>query len=508
MDGLIVSGDRAWPRAQVLERAARAATGLASTGAGPANAVAVLLRNDIPFLECMLAAGTIGAYCVPINWHFTEEEVRAIIEDSQPTHLVVHADLLPRIRRAIPDHVTTLVVPTPAELRAAYGLADDLAAPPAGALDWAEWLAGFAPWRDKAGELRGNIVYTSGTTGRPKAVRRDPIPPDQREAYARLRADWFGFRPGLRTAMVGPLYHSVQSTYAYAALHLGTVILTPRFHAENLLALIERERLTHLHLVPTMMHRLIQLPRDVRERYDVSSLECVIHGAAPCPSEVKRRTIDWLGPIVHEYYGTSETGMVSRSSSEEWLARPGTVGKPLPGRVVRIYDEDGAALPPNRDGIVYMNFGMVPNFTYQHADDLRARIERDGLVTTGDIGYVDEDGYLFLCDRRQDVIISGGVKIWPAEVEGALAAHPAVHDCAVFGVPDADFGQVPAAVVQPAEGWDVSAEELRTFLQARLARFKVPRVVEIRETVPRDDSGKIYRRLLRDSFAAAAVGAS
>ncbi len=501
-DGVIVSGGRVCSRAHLMDRAARAATGLASTNGGDGATIAILLRNDMPFLECMLAAGMIGAYCVPINWHFTEDEVRGIFEDSQPSHLVVHADLFRAIRSVVPGRTTVLVVPPPPEVCDAYGIAGELAAPPDGTLEWEAWLDQFAPWTGKMGALRGSMFYTSGTTGRPKAVRREPIPPEQRDAYARLRADWFGFRSGMRTAIVGPLYHSVQSTYAYSALHLGTVVLAPRFDAERLLRQIEEERLTHLHLVPTMMHRLIQLPREVRDRYDVSSLEFVIHGAAPCPHEVKRRMIDWLGPIVHEYYGTSETGMVSRSSSAEWLEREGTVGRPLPGRIVRVYDEAGTVLPPNQDGLVYMSLGMVPDFTYHNADAHRASVQRDGLVTTGDIGHLDDDGYVFLCDRRQDVIISGGVKIWPAEIEGMLASHAAVHDCAVFGIPDAEFGQAPAAVVQPVAGRHLSAEELRAFLGARLARFKVPRVFDIRESLPRDESGKIFKRVLRESYAA------
>jgi long-chain acyl-CoA synthetase len=280
----------------------------------------------------------------------------------------------------------------------------------------------------------------------------------------------------------------------------GTVILVPKFDPEQLLAMIAQRRLTHLNLVPTMMHRLLQLPAAVRERYDVSSLEFVIHGAAPCPPDVKRRLIEWWGPIVHEYYGTSETGMVSRSSSHEWLEREGTVGRPYPGRVVRICDDQGVVQPARAEGLVYMNLGAVPNFTYHNAHAQRREIERDGFVTTGDVGYVDEAGYLFLCDRRLDVIISGGVKIWPAEIEGVIATHPGVADCAVFAIPDADFGQAPAAAVQPMADCVLSVEELRAFLAQRLAGFKVPRVFAIHAALPRDDSGKVFKRLLRQPY--------
>ena len=471
------------------------------TGLRDGGAVAVLLRNDVVLLECMLAAATVGAYYLPINWHSTAEELRFILDDVEPSHLVIHADLYRRIRHAIPGRMNVLVVPTPAELCAAYGIGAVDAVPPDGVTSWDDWITQWSPWTDSPGTLRGTMIYTSGTTGRPKAIRRDPIPPQEREAYAKLRAEWFGFRPGLRTAIIGPMYHSVQLTYAHAALQSGgTVLLEPRFDAEALLDLISDHKLTHLHLVPTMMHRLVSLPRAVRDRFDPSSLEFVIHGAAPCPHDVKRSLIDWWGPIVHEYYGTSESGMVSRSSSEEWLARPGTVGRPWPGRIVRIDDDAGAPVPPNTEGLVYMSLGQVPNFTYHNAETRRSEIERDGLVTTGDIGYLDEDGYLFLCDRRQDVVIAGGVKIWPAEVEGVLMGHPAVADCAVFAIPDGDLGQVPAAAVQLVPEKAASPEELRDYLRERIARFKVPRLITVLNQLPRDDSGKIFRRLLREPY--------
>lgn len=502
-DGVVRSGTRSLTRAALAERAGRAANALLTSGLREGGAIAVMLRNDLPFLECMLATGSAGAYCVPINWHYTAQEVGYILRDSGASHLLIHADLLERVRDVLPAELTVLVAATPPEVCASYAIPAEQARVPAGQLDWDQWLAQAPLWSGRPRALHGSMFYTSGTTGRPKAVRRAPVRPDQRESYAHLRATWFGLRPGLRTSMIGPLYHSVQSTYAYSALQVGgSVLLEPRFDAQRLLASIERERLTHLHLVPTMMQRLVQLPDAVRGRFDLSSLEFVIHGAAPCPPDVKRRLIEWWGPIVHEYYGTSETGLVSRSSSAEWLARVGTVGRPWPGRSVRIYDEHGQERPPRHEGHVYMSLGAVPDFTYHHADEQRALIERDGLVTTGDIGYLDEDGYLFLCDRRQDLVIAGGVKIWPAEVEAALCAHPAVLDCAVFGIPDDDLGQVPAAVVQTRPECAVSPEELRAFLGQRLARFKLPRLIEISDELPRDDSGKIFKRVLRERHAA------
>jgi long-chain acyl-CoA synthetase len=342
------------------------------------------------------------------------------------------------------------------------------------------------------------MIYTSGTTGLPKGVKKNPVSPDNRRAYLDLRAQWFGHRHGMRTAIVGPMYHSVQSTYAIAAVQSnGVVYLMPKFDAEAVLELIHTARLTHLHLVPTMMIRLLQLPERVRRQYDVSSLEFVVHGAAPCPRETKRKMIDWWGKIIFEYYGTTEAGMVCRSSSEEWLEREGTVGKAWPGRTIRIYDEEGNPQPPNVPGEVYMSLGLVPDFTYHNAAGKREQIGRDGLITNGDIGYLDEDGYLFLCDRKYDTIISGGVNIYPFEIESVLLSHPAVFDCAVYGVPDANLGEVPAASVQLRIGVTASPEEFADFLNERLARFKVPRRIEMCEALPRDESGKIYKRLLK-----------
>jgi long-chain acyl-CoA synthetase len=497
MSGFIRSGERQLVLGGFRERAARAAGGFAAEGVGDAGVVALLLRNDFAFLEAMFAANLIGSYTVPINWHFQREEVRYILADCGASHLVAHADLLAALGDAVPPRVRVLAVAPPPELQRIYG-----ATPggDGGCDDWDRWRDRQEPWTAPAVPARGSMFYTSGTTGRPKGVKRRPVPAGDRAAVAQLRAQWFGHRPGMRTAMIGPMYHSVQSSYAIASVASeGSVILMPCFEAEEVLRLIERERLTHLHLVPTMMSRLVRLPEEVRRSYDLSSLEFVIHGAAPCPRDVKRALIAWWGPIIHEYYGTTEAGMVSRCSSAEWLAREGTVGRPWPGRVVRICDADGQQVPARTEGRVYMSLGQLPDFDYHNAPDKRAAIEHGGLITSADIGFVDEDGYLFLCDREDDTVISGGVNVYPAEVEEALAGHPAVRDCAVFGIPDAEFGEALAAVVQPA-GEGLSAEELRAFLRARIAHFKVPRHFEFRSELPRDDSGKIFRRVLRAPY--------
>jgi long-chain acyl-CoA synthetase len=499
--GIAQSGNRQLTLDEVNERVARVAAGWESIGVTEGSTVAIMLRNDLPFIESVLAANRLGAYYVPINWHQKTEEVNYILVDSHATHLVIHSDLLDGIKDGIPGEVTVFCVSTPPEICEAYAISPDKAVTPGGCLEWESWLQQYEPLTERATPTRGSIVYTSGTTGPPKGVKRDPVKLENREAYAQLRRQWFGHRPGMRTAIFGPLYHSVQASYALAAISAhGQVLLLPKFDAEQLLRLIEAERLTHLHLVPTMMSRLLQLPPSVSQKYDLSSLEFVIHGAAPCPPEIKRRMIQWWGPIIHEYYGTSEAGMVSRSSSTEWLQREGTVGKPWPGRVVKIYDDEGRVLPVNTEGEVYMSLGLMPDFTYHNVEHKRTEIERDGLITNGDIGYLDEEGYLFLCDRKHDVVISGGVNIYPAEIEAVLTTHPDVFDCAVFGVPDEEFGEILIAMVQPLEERALAVAELSAFVRARLANFKVPRRFEIRDSLPRDDSGKIFKRLLRDPF--------
>ncbi len=498
--GTVHSAGRRLPVAELNQRAARAASMLAATGARPGRAVALLLRNDVAFLEALFAAHFVGAYAVPINWHFKADEVDHILRDCGATHLVVHSDLARTGLGRAPDGVTVLCVPTPAEVRAAYGISAPEASVPAGLPEWDGWLGRGTPGRAPGAPAGGTMSYTSGTTGRPKGVRRQPVSAERRRAVAEQSQRWFGNRPGMRTAIVGPLYHSVQNTYAAAAVRApgSTVVLVPRFDAEGLLGLVETHRLTHLHLVPVMMQRLVRLPAGVRARYDLSSLEFVVHGSAPCPPHVKRQLIAWWGPVVHEYYGTSEAGMVSRASSEEWLRREGTVGRAWPGRTVRIYDERGRVVPPGVEGEVYMSLGDTPDFTYQNDGEKRASIEREGLITSGDVGYLDEDGYLYLRDRKSDVVISGGVNIYPAEIEAALAGHPAVQDCAVFGVPDDEYGEALMAVVEPRPGERVAAEDLRPWLTARLASFKVPRTFAVAGSLPRDESGKIRKRLLRD----------
>ena len=347
------------------------------------------------------------------------------------------------------------------------------------------------------------MIYTSGTTGRPKGVRREPAGDAGTARMLEMVATVMGIAPDkeIRSVVTGPMYHSAPNFYAlYAAQCGATIFLQPRFDAEQLLQLIEAERITHIHMVPTMFVRLLKLPEAVQARYDVSSLEFVVHAAAPCPPDIKRAMIDWWGPVINEYYGGTETGAVTFHTAEEALAKPGTVGRALPWGIARIYDDDGKQLGPNEIGEVFLRLKDWPDFTYHGQDERRREIERDGLVSCGDVGYLDEDGYLFLCDRAKDMVISGGVNIYPAEIEAVLIGMPGVHDCAVFGIPNEEYGEELCAYVEPENGAGLTADDVRGYLRANVAGYKVPRTVEFQSPLPREDSGKIFKRKLREPY--------
>jgi long-chain acyl-CoA synthetase len=504
LQGRILSGERELGQAELLDRAARAATGFAAIGVGNEDAVAIMLRNDFPFFEASMAANMLGAHPVPLNWHFREEEGGYILRDCAARVLVIHADLLPQIEAGIPRGVEVLVAETPPDIRSAYGIAEDASRPPEAARSWSDWVSDQEPRELMTSpHPPSSMIYTSGTTGNPKGVRRNPFTVESAARYTAMVKAIFGFSEegDFRTAVTGPMYHAAPNAYGlYAARNGGFCILQPRFDPEGLLALIQEHRLTHLHMVPTMFVRLLKLPEGVRARYDLSSLEFVVHAAAPCPPDIKRRMIEWWGPVINEYYGATETGGVVVHTAEEALRKPGTVGRPVPGGHVRIYDDDGHVLGPREIGDVYLKIDDFPDFTYNGLDEKRQEIERDGMVTAGDVGYLDEDGYLFLCDRKKDMVISGGVNIYPAEIEGVLIDMPGVKDCAVFGIPDEEFGEALCAYIEPEPGAKPSDGEVRTYLLSRLARYKVPRVVELIGELPREDSGKIFKRKLRAPY--------
>lgn len=503
LNGGAISGAREVPMEALGERAQRAAAGLKELGVGPGSSVALFLRNDIAFFEASLAAGSLGAYSTPVNWHYNAEEAGYIFANSDAKAIVVHADLLPGIEAGLPDGVAVFVVTTPPEVQAAYGIDPALCAVPAGRTDWDTWIEGNEPLPPSEIAAPGSMIYTSGTTGRPKGVRRAAPTPDELMARVETVGLVMGMGPGegARTVITGPMYHSAPNAYGGLALQFGgTVYLQPRFDPQELLAMIEQHRITHLHMVPTMFVRLLKLPDEVKSKYDLSSLRFVVHAAAPCPPDIKARMIEWWGPVINEYYGSTEVGPVTFCGSEDWLEHPGTVGSSVPNVTLRILDENGDDVRQGEPGEVFCVNNGFGDFTYHKDDQKRRDSELEGLISVGDIGYVTDDGFLFLCDRKNDMVISGGVNIYPAAIEAVIHNLPGVHDCAVFGIPDDEYGEKLCAVIEPEAGADLSADQVRGFAREHLAGYMVPKVVEFQSGLPREDSGKIFKRKLRQPY--------
>lgn len=482
----VISGERCMDHAELMAVSRRAASGLHDLGVWQGDQVALLMRNDLPFLQASLAAGMLGASPVPINWHSTPEEIAYILDDSGAKVLVAHADLLTEGVLAVCGNVEVVAVITPVEIASAYGIASTLCQVAGGLPEWSSWLGAYPEWHDTPRTVSGPMFYTSGTTGRPKGVKRKAASPEVIAGIERRTAVAWGFsEEAIRAVLTGPLYHSAPNAYALQVVRRGgLLVMQPRFNPEGLLELVERHRITHLHMVPTMFVRLLALPAEVKARYDLSSLVFVTHGSAPCPPEVKRLMIGWWGPIIHEYYAMTEIGLVTASSSEEWLAHPGSVGKALPG-----VDIMTAA-----DGEIQVRSETTTRFSYHRAEEKTDAVRIGDFIATGDIGHLD-DGFLYISDRKSDMIISGGVNIYPAEIEQQLAGLPGLRDCAVFGVPDQEFGERVVAILESDDV--LEAEQVKAWLKPRLSNYKMPREIHFARSLPREDSGKIKKRLVR-----------
>ena len=458
--------------------------------------VAVFMENNPRFLEIQGAAERTGLYYTLVNSYLSPEEVAYIVDDCQARLFfssaakrevaLAAAGQTPKVERYFMVDVEPGTAPAPFE-----SYADAVGAFPA------------EPVPDE--QIGAALLYSSGTTGRPKGILR-PLPegppgtPLPVMAFVRLL---FGMREGMVYLSPAPLYHSAPQASVAVSLRMGsTVVVMEHFDAEQFLALVERHRVTHTQMVPTMFSRLLKLPEEVRLRYDISSLEAVVHAAAPCPVPVKKAMIDWFGPKILEYYGATEANGFTFCESQEWLAHPGTVGKCVLGELL-ILDDEGNQQPTGTEGTVW--FRGATNFEYFNDPEKTAESrDRAGTASTvGDVGWVDEDGYLYLTDRKTYMIISGGVNIYPQETENLLVTHPKVLDAAVIGVPNDDLGEEVKAVVQPAPGVSPGPElerELIAFCRDNLAHFKCPRSVDFTDELPRLPTGKLYKRLLRDRY--------
>ncbi len=497
---LVDPDERRWSRGELLAECNRVVHGLRALGLEHGDAVAVCLPNCAEFYQVYLACMQAGWYLTPINWHLAGPEVAYIVKDCGARAFIGHERVAGACGKAADE------IGFPGERRFAIGAVE-------GFRPFSELSAGqsSALPGDRA---TGTVMnYTSGTTGRPKGVKRG-LPPKELEpdVVAGLLGGFlamFGIQPEDDNVHLcgSPLYHTAVLMFSGASFHYGhSVVLMDKWGAEAMLRLIDAYRVTTSHMVPTQFHRLLLLPEEVRKRYDCSSTRHMIHAAAPCPPDVKRRMIDWWGTSIYEYYAATEGGG-TLVTPEEWLRYPGTVGRAWPSAEVRILDEDGAEVSAGERGTVYMKLGDATAFEYKgdRQKTSKNRIVLDGAVffTVGDVGYLNDEGYLFLCDRKIDMIISGGANIYPAEIENVFLSHPKVGDVAVFGIPHEDWGEAVKAVVEPAPGFSAGealGEELLAFCRERLAKFKLPRSIDFIEEMPRDPNGKLFKRRLRDPY--------
>ncbi|MFI5317267.1 MAG: acyl-CoA synthetase [Myxococcota bacterium] len=484
---------REWTRGELFALQNQIAHGLRAAGLQRGDAVAIAMPNCAEFFAVYLACAQCGWYLVPINWHLAPGEIAYIVQDSEAKAFIAHERVADACRAAADE------VGFPAACRFAIGAVPSFR-------PFSDLLRGqptSLPPERSAGAV---MNYTSGTTGKPKGVRRPlaPIDPDTLATLFTGFLAMFGIKPedGNVHIVGSPLYHTAVLVFASASLNMGhPVVLMEKWSPEECLRLIEKYRVTTSHMVPTQFHRMLALPPDVRAKYDCSSTRTMVHAAAPCPPDVKRRMLDWWGDSIFEYYAATEGGG-TLVTPQEWRAHPGTVGKAWPGADIKIYDDEAKELPTGQQGTVYMRLGQA-DFEY-HKDQEKTRKNRiANYFTVGDVGYLNEAGYLFLCDRKIDMIISGGANIYPAEIENVLLAHPKIGDVAVFGIPNEDWGEEVKAVIEPAAGVESGpalAAEILAFCADKLAKFKTPKTIDFLAELPRDPNGKLYKRKLRDPY--------
>ncbi len=482
--------------AELDRRSVQLAHVLHDAGLRPGDAVALLTENSLRAFEVYWAAMRSGLYFTAVNYRLKPDEVAYIVNDSGAAAFITSAE---QAATAEAINGRTAAV----RLRLAYG------GPVTGHDRYEETIAAASasPFADQP--QGATMIYSSGTTGRPKGVRA-PLSGVQvseaSEPLVGLASQFFGCDRNSVYLSPGPIYHAAPLRWSGAIQALGgTVVMMKRFDAEQALAAIGRWHVTHAQFVPTMFVRMLRLPPQVRDRCDISSLRVAVHAAAPCPVEVKRKMIDWWGPILAEYYAGTEGNGMTAVDSATWLTRPGTVGRPVQG-TVRICADDGTELPAGQVGDVYFEGGTVPFAYHNDPDKTRAaqHPEHPTWTTLGDIGYLDGDGFLFLTDRKAFTIISGGVNIYPQETESVLALHPAVYDVAVIGVPDPEMGESVTAFVQPAAGTVPGPEleqEIIAFVKSRIAGFKAPRTVRFVDDLPRSEAGKLMKAELRARYA-------
>lgn len=476
-------------------RSAKLARHLISLGLDAGEAVAILMGNTLRYFEVAWAARRAGLFYVPISSHLNSAEASYIIEDSGAKVIFVSkslVDLIDAMEPSLRDKLKVVVV----DDRPTFSSSSSYAA-----IVESDGFPSDLPDRP----VGMDFAYSSGTTGRPKGIKPKILGPAQLKQL--LAADWLKFlklTPEAVYLSPAPLYHAAPLRFSMRCIMAGgTVLVMSKFDARRALEVIEQYRVTHSQWVPTMFARMLALPQEVRDAFDHSCMQIALHAAAPCPKDVKLKMMEWWGPIIWEYYSGSERNGATVISPDEWIAHQGSVGRAASGEI-RIVGEDGSMCSPRKEGLVY--FANGPAFEYHNDPTKTAEaFNEQGWSTIGDIGYVDEEGFLYLTDRRSNMIISGGVNIYPQEAENVLQAHPAVADVAVFGTPHPDFGEQVVAVVQLSEGCAESealAQELIDFCRSQLAHFKCPRKVDFVKDLPRTETGKLLKRVARDQYRA------
>ncbi|MGB8859963.1 MAG: AMP-binding protein [Ilumatobacteraceae bacterium] len=491
------TGTRTW--AELDERVNRLIHSLRAAGVNAGDTIAIIAGNCNEWFEVAFACANAGITYVPVNWHLVAAEIAYTLDDSASKAIICGHHFLAETTKALADERArgvglALVIGCDANDRF---------------LSYEAFLQAGSPDEPIEQSFGGPMFYTSGTTGNPKGVRGalSSMPDGADPAIWQLIGAGFAnlVEGHGRTVLCGPVYHSAQWAYSFLPMIVGSAtIMQHKYDSAEVLRLIDDYKATNVHLVPTQMKRLVDLPEDVKRSFDGSSLQLVLHGAAPCPPRVKQAMIDWWGPKISEYYGSTEGSVITMIDSAQWMAKGGSVGPPLPNMEIIVVRDDGTRCGPNESGTLYFRNAMGSDFEYHNAPEKTAASHLEpGVFTTGDVGYLDDDGYLWLSDRKIDMIISGGVNIYPAEIEGVLGGHPLVADVAVIGVPNEEFGEEVKAVVVAADG--VTADDaLRATLAAHcrelLAGFKVPRSYDFVAELPRTGTGKIQKAKIRQPF--------
>ena len=487
------------------ERVNQLIHGLRRQGLETGDTFSVLSGNRREYLEAFAAAAHGGWLLVPINWHLVPAEISYILENSESKAFLIDSRYYELGMQAINLENAPKISPVVVMGEPSFNNSNQ----PENILSYEEFLSKEKSHEPENQSLGGPMFYTSGTTGHPKGVKsalsQTGTPVGTLKMIGDGLSGMLSIQPRGKTLLVGPIYHSAQWAFSFLPMLAGSgIVMRHKFDESETLRLIDNHEITNIHLVPTQFTRMLRLDEEEKADFKGRSLNVVWHGAAPCPPQIKKQMIEWWGPIICEYYGSTEGSIVTTVSSEEWLARPGTLGKPTPITEIVVVKEDGTKAEAGESGQLYVRNLMGSDFEYHNEPEKTAEAHREpGLFTFGDIGYLDEDGYLFMSDRKIDMIISGGVNIYPAEIEGVLVNHESVLDAAVFGIPNEEYGEEVKAAIQLVEGFSADeglATELKAYCRERLAGFKVPKSIDFETELPRHPTGKLLKRILRDKY--------